>query len=255
MSAHTGNKRHILVTSLGLSLTAVVAVLVVTLLVLNTRTAFGSGTGGGGCFPATGPACHFTSNNAFVDFSSVSADGCIFTDASVQPFASLTRPGGTATQAVSIFISKFDICQHTTNCGSANSGTGSGGCGVQLEEATNFDPITGMPIFNGTIQFGPSLDTATVNGTAPMNDFVTGKQFTSTINVSWKGYGPTSTFMDIFSDRQPGFMSKTHTAGTNRLAEASGVVTDVTGANVVTSPTPDADLNDSSGGTVEFSRF
>ena len=255
MSARTGNKRRILVTSLGLSLTAVVAVLAIGLVFLNARTVHGSGTGGGGCFATTGPSCHFESNNASADFSSVSADGCIFTDVYVQPFASLTRPGGTATQTVVIFISKWDNCQGPSGCASVNSGTGGGGgCGVQLEQAYNYDPTTGMSIFNGTIKFGPKLDTAAINGSAPMFDNVTGAQFTSTVNVSWKGYGPTSTFMDIFSVRQPGFMMKSHTTGASRLAEASGVVTDETGANLATPATTNANLSDSKGGTVQFSR-
>jgi hypothetical protein len=240
----------------AVGLVAVIAVLAVGLVFVNARTVHGSGTGGGGCFPTTGPACHFASNNAFVDFGSVSTDGCIFTDASVQPFASLTRPGGTAIQTVFISISKFDFClPPQSGCGSANSGTGGGGgCGVLLEEASNFDPTTGMPIFNGTIQFGPKLNTAAVNGSAPMIDFISGATFTSTVNVSWKGYGPTTTFMDSFSFRQPGFMSKSHSTGTSRSAEASGVVTDETGANLAASPTPNASLNDSTGGTVQFSR-
>jgi hypothetical protein len=242
----------------AVGLTAVIVVLTAGLVFLNARTVHGSGTGGGGCFPSTGPACHFASDNASVDFSSVSKDGCIFTDATVQPFASLTRPGGTATQTVIIFISKWDNCQNQGGCSSVNSGTGGGGgggCGVLLEEATNFDPITGMPVFNGTIQFGPKLGTAAVNGSAPMTDFVTGAQFTSTVNVSWKGYGPTSTFMDSFSDRQPGFMMKSHTTGSSRSAEASGVITDETGSNLAASSTANASLSDSKGGTVQFRRF
>ena len=256
MSARTGNKRRILVTSLGLSLTAVVAVLAIGLVFFNARTVHGSGTGPGGCFATTGPSCHFQSNNAYADFSSVSSkDGCIFTDVYVQPFASLTRPGGTATQTVGISISEWDNCL-PAGCASVNSGTGGGGggCGVQLEQADNYDPTTGMPVFNGTIQFGPNLDTAAVNGSAPMFDYVTNMQFTSTVNVSWKGYGPTSTFMDSFSDRQPGFMMKSHTTGSSRSAEASGVMTDETGANLATSPTTNASLSDSKGGTVQFSR-
>jgi hypothetical protein len=240
----------------AVSLTAVIVVLTAGLLFLNARTVHGSGTGGGGCFPSSGHTCHFQSDNAYADFSSVSPDGCIFTDATVQPFASLTRPGGTATQTVIVYISKWDNCQ-PSGCASVNSGSGGGGgggCGVPVEEASNFDPSTGMPAFNGTIQFDAKLNSATVIGTASMFDYVTNTQFTSTINVSWKGYGPTSTFMDSFSDRQPGFMMKSHTTGSSRSAEVSGVITDETGSNLATSPTTYANLSDSKGGTVEFSK-
>src|SRR5215469_17581126 len=190
MSAHTGNKRQILVTSLGLSLTAVIAVLVVTLLVLNTRTAFGSGTGGGGCFSTNGPSCTFKGNNAFADFSSFSSDGCIFTDVNIEPFASLTQPGHVAAQSVFIFLSKYDACND-----------------VELLFATNQDPNTFMPDFTGTVQFGSNLSSATITGTAPMfgqsstGSGVSSKSgtggggggggllFTTTVNVTLTGYG------------------------------------------------------------------
>jgi hypothetical protein len=234
-------------------LAAVVAVSAIGLVFLNTRTVFGSGTGGGGCFSTTGPSCSFKNNNAFADFGSVSTDGCTYIDASVQPFASLTRPGGTATQTVAIYISKWDYCQAPSGA-SGTSGGGGGGGGL-IEQASNFDPATGMPVFNGTIQFGSNLATAAVNGSAPMFDGSTGAQlFTSTVNVSWKGYGPTSTFIDNTFVRQPGFMMRSHYAGVSRSAEASGVVTDETAANLATPATPNGSLGNSRGSTVQFTR-
>lgn len=248
MSAHTGNKRQILVTSLGLSLTAVVAVLVVTLLVLNTRTAFGSGTGGGGCFSTTGPSCTFKGNNGFVDFSSVSSDGCIFTDVNIETFASLTQPGHVAAQSVFIFLSKYDVCH-----------------GVELLFATNQDPNTFMPDFTGTLQFGSNLSSATIKGTAPMFDESccgasvnsgTGGGgvllFTTTVNVTLKGYGSTTTSVDSQHFHGQGVIFNTHFIGSNRNAEASGTVTDASGNNLAATPTLDADLGDSTSGTVQI---
>lgn len=219
-------------------LTAVVVILAIGLVAFNARPAFGSGSGGGGCFSTTGPSCTFKSNNAFADFGSVSADGCIFTDVFVESFASLTSPGRTATQSVVVSVSKFDNCQG----------------GLVIENASNFDPSTGSPVFNGTFQFGSKLDTAAINGSAPLFDVFTGAQvFTSTITVSWQGYGPTSKFIETTHARQPGFMMNSHFTGNSRAAAASGVVTDETGANLATPPTLNANLVDSSGGTVQFS--
>ena len=229
---HLSGKRRLV----AAGLTAAVAVLVIGLVSLNARTAFGSGTGVG-CFSTTGPACAFKSNNAFADFGSVSADGCIFTDAFAQPFASLTNPGRTATQSAIVSISKFDACN-----------------GVLIEGASNIDPATGMPIFNGTLQFGSKLDTAAISGAAPMFDFNTGMQlFTSTVTVSWQGFGPTSQFMDNSHARQPGFMMNSHFTGDSRSAEASGVITDATGTNLATPATLNANLNNTKGGTVQLS--
>jgi hypothetical protein len=220
-------------------LTAVLVVLAIGLVSLNARPALGAGSGGGSCFSTTGPACTFKGNNASAEFSSVSADGCIFTDVFAQPFTNLTSPGRTTTQAVGIAISKFDDCQG----------------GLLLENVSNFDFATGMLIFNGTLQFGSMLDTAAIIGSAPMFDNLTGMQlFTSTINVSWHGYGPTSKFIDTSHVRQPGFMMNSHFTGVSRSAEASGVVTDETGTNLATPATLNANLSDNTGGTVQFSR-
>jgi len=244
MSARTGNKRQILVTSLGLSLTAVVAVLVVTLLVFNTRTAFGSGTGGGGCAPTSGPHCTFKGNNAFVDFSSVS-DGCIFTDVNIEPFASLSQPGHVATQSVFIFLSQYDACNN-----------------VQLLFASNQDPNTFMPDFTGTLKFGSNLSSATIIGTAPMygqsvsSDSGTGGGgvllFTTTVNVTLTGYGSLTKSVDSQHFHGQGAIFNTHSNGTNRNAEATGIFTDASGNNLAATPTLDANLSDSHSGTVQI---
>jgi hypothetical protein len=216
-------------------LAAVVGVLFVAVSPFGARVAHGSGSGGGGCISTTGPVCHLKSANAIANFDSISSDGCSFTFASVQPFSSLTRPGGVTSQAVFVDINKFDNCQ-----------------GIILENASNFDPSTGQPDFTGTIQFGTKLSTASVVGTAPMFDSDTGALlFTTTINVTWQGFGATSTFIDSTHSRSPGFIVNTHSNGSNRTAEASGTFTDETGANLATPPTLSAELFDSSGGTVQ----
>src|SRR5512146_1888897 len=97
--------------AIGLAAIALVAMVGgVAFMSFHTRTALGSGSGGGGCISTTGPACTFKDATAFVDFSSVSDDGCIFTDAQVSLYSNLTTPGHVAMQNVSVFLTKWDYC-------------------------------------------------------------------------------------------------------------------------------------------------
>ncbi len=204
---------------------AVIAILAAVVLPFNARSALASG---GGCFSTTGPVCTFKDNDAFAHFGSVSSDQCIVTDASLVTFQSLTRPGNTTGQFVDVFISKFDTCHK-----------------VLLEAAKNEG-------FTGTVQFGDNLATATVNGTAPMFDFVSNTTFTATINVAWQGFGPTTRNIDSSHMRTPDFIVNTHFNGDSRAAEASGALTDETGTNLATPPTSSAELDNAQGGTVQI---
>jgi hypothetical protein len=231
-----GNRRLVLVGLGLLAFVAVVAVLLVAVSPFGTRVAHGSGSGGGGCISTTGPVCHFTSTNAFATFDSVSSDGCTFTFASVQPFDSLTRPGNVTSQAVMVTINKFDNCQ-----------------GIIMENASNFDPSTGQSDFTGTIQFGTKLSTATVVGTASMFDANSGALlFTASINITWQAFGATTTFISNSHSRSLGFIEDTHFSGDTRMAEASGTLTDETGANLATPATLNAELGNATSGTVQI---
>jgi hypothetical protein len=231
----TGHRQLVLVGLTLVGLAAVVAVLFAAVSPFGARVAHGSGSGGGGCISTTGPVCHFTGSNAFADFDSVSSDGCAFTFASIEAFDSLTRPGNVTSQAVFVNINKFNNCQGT------------------FEDASNFDPSTGLSDFTGTIQFGTKLSTATVVGTAPMFDSNSGALlFTTSINVTWQGFGATSTFFDSQHSRSPGFIVNNHFNGDTRMAEASGSVTDETGANLATPATLNAQLGNSMSGTVQI---
>ena len=232
------NRSLVLMALALMAVIAVVAVLLVAVSPFGTRVAHGSGTGGGGCIATSGPACHMKGNDANAVFSSVSSDGCIFTEAFIQPMASVTRPGNITSQSVFISIDKFDECQ-----------------GIGLESANNTDPTTFLPDFTGSIQFGTNLSTASVVGTAPMFDAFTGVQlFTTTINVTWKGYGSTTHSIDSSHFHGFGFIMSTHFNGDSRSAEASGTFTDETGANLATPPTLGAQLDNATSGTVFISK-
>jgi len=221
---------------------AAAAVAVLAAVSLNTRTAVGAG-GGGGC-STPGPICTFKNHAAFADFTTVQTfaggggggGGCIATDAFVEAFETLTMPGKVAMTSAIVSLSTFNFCT-----------------GVQLECASNFDPNTGGPLFNGTVQFGLDLTTATVSGTAAMFDPCTGASFTSTINVAWQAFGPNSTVIDSFHFRAPGFVMNSHFMGVSRQAVASGVFTDAAGTNRASAPTVNADVENDSGGTVTIS--
>jgi len=141
--------------------------------------------------------------------------------------------GHVTTTTVFVSLSTFNFCT-----------------GAQFECASNFDPNTGMPLFNGTVQFGLDLTTAAVNGTAPMFDPCTGASFTSTINVAWQAFGPNSTIIDSFHFRAPGFLMNAHFMGVSRQAVASGVLTDAAVTNRASTPTVNADVENDTGGTV-----
>src|SRR5262249_12730848 len=131
-----GNRRLIATGVSVVTGTAVVAGLVIAaLLLFNARPVLGSGTGpGGGCVATPQPVCTFHGNNASADFGSVSSDGCIFTEAFIQATESVTRPEKVNAQTVFMFVSSFDYCNF-----------------VQLDNASNIDPTTGVPNFTGTI--------------------------------------------------------------------------------------------------------
>ena len=229
--------RRVLASAVAVAmLAAVMAVLGAAALVLNTRTA--AGAGGGGCFTTPGPVCTFKNHVAGAAFVTVSADGCIFTEALVTSFENLTSPGHIATKDVFVAMAKFDVCNK-----------------IVLQSASNVDPATGNPVFTGTLEFGSNLDSAAASGSAPMFDDFTGVQlFTTSINLAWQGLGPTSTFIDGMHQRTPGFLLNTHSMGTSRQAKASGLVTDAAGTNLAGLPTLNASLEDDTSGFVALSR-
>ena len=229
----SGRRRLVAIGLAAVTLVAVVGGVV--FMSFHTRTALGSGSGGG-CISTTGPACTFKSGTAFVDFSSVSDDGCIFTDAQVSLYSSLTTPGHVATQNVSVFLTKWDYCN-----------------GVPLMEASDIDPNTGLSTFTGSFQMPSDLSTAAAHGTAAMYDWVSGTQlYTASLDLTFKGYGSTSKYRDSQHFQAPGFVMNSHFTGISRSAEVSGTFTDQDGNNVAAQPTTNASLVNSSGGTVQI---
>lgn len=203
--------------------------------VVNTRTAKASG---GACFVTTGvPVCTFSTHAASAEFTSVSSDGCASSDSFVEPLEALNSPGRATTSSVVILISQFNSCT-----------------GAQIS-ADNIDPGTGMPDFAGTLEFGTRLDSASVIGSAPMFDaFGVNPPFTSTISLSWLGFGPATAFVNVVHFMSPGLIVNFHIRGVMRQATASGMLTDATNSNLASVPAENADLENDTGGTVGITR-
>ncbi len=235
-----GNNRRILALTLAGALLAT-AVALIASMELNIHTAIGAG-GGGFCFPSSGPACTVKGHQAFADFSSQSPDGCTVTDLSVAAFDNVVRPTQTqSSQFVLVMLTEETFCP-TFN----------------FTFAQNIDPITEAPDFAGTYQFnsGELLSTASVIGSAQMYGFDSmGNpiQFTSSINLAWSGFGPTTSFLDSFHLRSPGMMLMERSQGSSRQAEVSGSVTGPNAQNLAIIPTLNADLSNVSGGTIALS--
>jgi len=240
LSTHVGSfdrRRALAATLTAAMLVGLAAVVVAAAIAINARSALGAGGGGGGCFLNSGPVCTVKGLTAYADFSTVSPDGCIVTDAFVNPFQGLTRPGTGSGTTVFIAEDQYDACTNTP-----------------IFSVSNFDPSTFTPSFNGTIQFSKTLGSASVNGTAQMFDNFTGAPaFVATVNVTWQGFGPTTTLIDSSHFLSAGLVINTRFTGTSEEAVASGVITDASGANLAAGATAFANLQNISNGTVVVS--
>lgn len=236
MSRFSGKRRLLAVSLAAVALLGVVAA--VAFMSFRPKTALGSGTGPGGCISSDGPVCTFQGNTAMANFNTVSSDdGCIYTSASIQAYDNLLRPGNVTSQPVFIFTSKYDVCND-----------------IPLQNASNMDPNTFLPQFTGTVTFDSSLQSATIIGTAPMFDYVTSSAFTGTINITFKGYGPTVNYSNNSHFRSAGYITSSHNTGSSRTAAASGTIADEAGNNFAATPSPDGTLADARGGSLQIFR-
>jgi hypothetical protein len=203
--------------------------------VIGVRSVLGAGGGGGLCQPnSAGPACTVKAHNAFADFQTVSTDGCIFSDTSIEAFESMARPGQGTGLAVFINTFSFDNC-----------------AGQMVDAASNIDPATGNPLFTGTATFSTPLNTASASGSAPMFDGTGTQLFTTTVSVSWQAFGPTTTYIDSFHSHVAGvYVTSSHTNSSTRGAIGSGLITDINGNNTAATPTLNALVQNAISGSV-----
>lgn len=208
MESETGMKRitsrrvRYVAAGFGVLLTVAVALSVV---LLQSRPAHASGVGYG-CLTANGtPACTFSGDSAVLDFNTfdpgstscgVWTGGWLFVTQNVQ------RGGGApeAGSHITLFVYKQDTC-------SGNVVMDANG------EATN-------------VNFKESgvLDTMTVNTTVPLFDWVSQSTINATVSMTWKGEGPTTSYMDSSHFRTQYYFGSAHYTSDSRLALATGSI-------------------------------
>lgn len=174
----------------------------------------------------------FSGDSADVYFSTLDATGGIYTDVSV--FANTSKsqnpPGAPAVQAsVNLWISQYDACTFT-----------------QLLAAGGFTSLSGQEF-----QIDNKLNSATLNRTVNVYDYVTGATFDVTISLNWSATGPVT--KGSWSSHYQTGKCKTHyrSTGSWRPAQASGAV--VAGATNYTPNTAQgASLSTTKSGSLEI---
>jgi hypothetical protein len=153
-------------------------------------------------------------------FSSADPSGCIVTE--VYAFANegvFQSPpsGGSPTTGISINISQYDYCT-----------------GTQL-----FAPGPTSPFTVPDLQVDRKLNSATLNATVEIYNFVSGTWVDFFVNLTWAGIGPLSREGSHSNFHSPGCIINSRFKGTSRFAEASGSVSDGT-TNFTPAPSVDA---------------
>lgn len=164
---------------------------------------------------SAGGMFRFRGQVADASFTSFDPSGCIQTDVGVFPSEGVSGsppgPGGSGS-GVGMFISVFDHCN-----------------GTQLLAADGF---TELP--DPEFQVFGQLESATLNATVPLFDFVSGTEFSVSVVLIWTGNGPLTRESGSFRSHSPGCSFHSRFRGTFRPAYISGSVWDG-----VTNFTPD----------------
>jgi len=174
-----------------------IKLLAVLALVLATFSQHSSASAGGNF--------KFRGDTADAFFSSF--DGCIATDVGVFASDGISQstpgPGG-ASSGTNLFISQYDFCTD-----------------IQLLAAEGFASLAG-PDF----QVSKRLDSATLNATVNVFDFVSNTSFDVSVNLTWTGTGLLIRQSGNSHFDSPGCKIHSRFRGTFRSAEVSGSVSD-----------------------------
>ncbi len=153
----------------------------------------------------------FHGMTAFAVFDSLSPDGCVDTFVFLE-----AQKSGTSLEA-DVFIGKFDFCTQ-----------------MDLLEASG-------STFNPDFQISKKLDSASLNATISVFDFVSGNTFNVSVSTTWTATGPLSHEIQSFHFHTKGFIDNFHLNAAFRDAGASGTVSDGT-TNFTPSPSVFAQL-------------
>jgi hypothetical protein len=204
----------------------IVKLLIVTVLMLATfsqGTSASAGGGGGGNF-------RFKGLGASAYFSSSDPSGCVYTDGSV--FANeqmtLNTPGAhNAFSGVSLFISQYDACT-----------------GTQLLAADGYSSLAGPELV-----VSKKLDSAALNATVSMYDYVSGNSFDVWVNLDWTGVSSIGHRTNQSQYKFERCHQKYQDNSAFRFAQVSGSISDGV-TEFAGAPASYADIFSSKGGSV-----
>jgi hypothetical protein len=164
----------------------------------------------------------FTGLSATASFDSFDVTGCVETSVFLQAFNNRIRTVGRPETTASVFVSMFQA----DNCTS-----------TILVSASGFAELPA-----GALQIKRNLNSATLNTSVDVFDFVSSTTFTVDLSMTWTATGAVtvSKFHSIF--RAPGFMDNFMFTGESRPAAASGSTTGL-GMNFTPNPAVFAELD------------
>jgi hypothetical protein len=174
---------------------------------------------------ATTEQYQFKGQNANASFSQY--DGCNSTYVSVYAFENVnkTAPGAPTTQSEAyLYYSSYNYC---TGAGSYGSGS----------------------IKNPTFTSNNSLQSASLNGTFTVTDYVSGSTKNADVSLIWTGVGDTYRGNSHSHSQGPGYVSNYRYVGAYSEAKVTGNVT-VDGKNVLEGLTSYAYLGTSNSGSL-----
>jgi len=201
----------------------IVGVLILLLATFGNGMTVSAGGGGGGTFKLKG-------QSANAHFSNVDQSGCIYTDVYLYASEEIvsTQPGpGTPSSGASVSIYQFDACT-----------------GTQLLGADGFVPLAG-PDF----QVSKKLDSAALNTTITVFDYLTGSSYDVSIALTWTATSPLGRQTSQSHYQFAGCHQTYHNNGTFRFAQVSGSVSDGV-TDFAASPFSDASISSVKTGSV-----
>jgi hypothetical protein len=177
-----------------------------------------------------GDSFNFRGPTADAFFSSTETSGCVITDVFV--FANDERlhdaPGpGTLSSVATVSISQYNSC-----------------AGTQLMAAFGEASLAAEDF-----QVAKGLNSATLNTTIQVFDFISGNTFNVDLALNWTATGDPANIKDHFHFRAPGQIENFRFSGTFRPAQASGTVSDRV-TNFTPGPTSSAETGSVKNGAV-----
>jgi len=161
-------------------------------------------------------------------FSSTDPSGCIVTSVSISTEELFPSPPETASGTwIGYEISRRDVCTETVLLDTEGSTT----------------------IAGSDFQVSSNLDTATLNTTLSVYDYVNETAFDVSINLTWTGTGRLTHQNYTFHHNTPDCHFNGHFNGPFRAAVASGTVSDGT-TNFTREPSVEAAIGSSNSGSV-----